>query len=66
MLLSTRLILAPKTSPADDSPPALHLNNRRDDLIPAPMTVEFPFDSSYFGAKVRQMILRPLFVSTVG
>ena len=38
---------------------SLILTYARDDLIPPPVTVVFPFDMSYFGAKVKQMALRP-------
>ena len=54
-----------RQSQTNDSPPALRLYRRIDDLIPAPMTVDRSFDESYFGAKIRWIFLRPLSMSTM-
>ena len=54
-----------RQSQTNDSPPALRLYRRIDDLIPAPMTVDRSFDESYFGAKTGRMILCTL-IFTIG
>ena len=43
--------------------PFLISDHQKEDLIPAPMTIVFPFNASYFGAKVEWMFLRPLLIS---
>ena len=46
-----------------DISPFLISDIRKEDLIPAPVTIVFPFNASYFGTKVEWMFLRPFLIS---